>query len=94
VVDQTVADTWRRVAQAVAALEQKPQLWAKRFYTLLEDFTFLPGGRILANAGTERRQTTMFNCYVMGRITDSIEGIFQAVKEAALTPETGRGSRI
>jgi ribonucleoside-diphosphate reductase alpha chain len=91
IVDRTVADTWRRVARAVAANEARPRLWAGRFLRLLEGFAFLPGGRILANAGTGRDQTTMFNCYVMGTIADSIEGIFQCVKEAALTQKQGGG---
>ena len=91
IVDQTVEDTWRRVAKAVAAREKNAAEWEKKFYTLLENFRFLPGGRILANAGTGRQQTTMFNCYVMGTIEDSIEGIFQTVKEAAQTQKQGGG---
>jgi ribonucleoside-diphosphate reductase alpha chain len=91
VVDQTVEDTWHRVAKAVAAREKNVAEWEKKFYHLLEDFRFLPGGRILANAGTGRQQTTMFNCYVMGTIQDSIEGIFQTVKEAAQTQKQGGG---
>ncbi|MFA4944250.1 MAG: adenosylcobalamin-dependent ribonucleoside-diphosphate reductase [Lentisphaeria bacterium] len=90
-VDRTLEDTWRRVANAVAAKEAHPKLWAKRFYELLAGFRFLPGGRILANAGTGRHHTTLFNCYVMGTIADSIAGIFQAVKEAAITQKQGGG---
>ena len=90
-VDQTIEDTWHRVAKAVAAQEKQPTLWAGRFYRLLEGFRFLPGGRIIANAGTSRAYTTMLNCYVMGTIEDSIEGIFQTVKEAALTQKQGGG---
>jgi ribonucleoside-diphosphate reductase alpha chain len=92
VVDESVEDTWRRVARAAARVEHDPELWAERFYTeLLSDFRFLPGGRILANAGTERDSTTMFNCYVMGDIDDSIEGIFEAVRESAMTQKQGGG---
>lgn len=90
-IDQALDDSWRRVADAVAAREKKPKVWATRFRALLEDFQFLPGGRILANAGTERQETTMFNCYVMGSVPDSIEGIFQTVKEAAQTQKQGGG---
>ncbi len=89
--DRTVVDTWRRVARAAAAVEKDPKRWEKVFTGLLEGFRFLPGGRILANAGTERRATTMFNCYVMGAIEDSIDGIFTVVKEAALTQKQGGG---
>jgi ribonucleoside-diphosphate reductase alpha chain len=91
VVDETVEDTWRRVAQAAADGEEDSTRWAGEFYELLAGFRFLPGGRILANAGTERQSTTMFNCYVMGTIKDSIEGIFDVVKESALTQKQGGG---
>jgi ribonucleoside-diphosphate reductase alpha chain len=91
-VDGCIEDTWRRTAQAAARKEADPDLWAQRFYDdLLADFRFLPGGRILANAGTERDCTTMFNCYVMGTIGDSIEGIFDVIKESALTQKQGGG---
>ena len=89
--DTCVADTWGRVARAVASVEENAEYWEKQFYELLEDFRFLPGGRILANAGTERTSTTMCNCFVMGTIPDSIEGIFDTVKEAALTQKQGGG---
>jgi len=89
--DRTIEDTWRRVARAAASVEDDPSRWEESFYGILEDFRFLPGGRILANAGAKRRATTMFNCYVMGSIPDSIEGIFDTVKEAALTQKQGGG---
>ena len=82
--------TWRRVAQAVASVEKEPEPWRERFYQLLEDFKFLPGGRILAGAGTGR-QVTLFNCFAMGLIEDSLDGIFDALKEGALTMQQGGG---
>jgi ribonucleoside-diphosphate reductase alpha chain len=54
------------------------------------DCRFLPGGRILAGAGTDL-DVTLFNCFVMGRIDDSMEGIFDALKEGALTMQHGGG---
>ncbi|MCX7646741.1 MAG: adenosylcobalamin-dependent ribonucleoside-diphosphate reductase [Rhodobacteraceae bacterium] len=89
-VDVTVEDTWRRIARALAAVETHPAAWEDRFYAALEDFRFLPAGRIVAGAGTER-EVTLFNCFVMGTIPDSLEGIFQALKEAALTMQQGGG---
>lgn len=89
--EQDVCDTWQRVAQAVASVEPKAQdRWAARFRELLEGFAFLPGGRILAGAGTDR-QVTLFNCFVMGIIEDSLSGIFDALKEGALTMQQGGG---
>ena len=89
-VDGTVRDTWARVAQACAAVEANPTQWEGRFRDALEDFRFLPAGRIVAGAGTERA-VTLFNCFVMGAIPDSMSGIFQALKEAALTMQQGGG---
>uniref|UniRef100_A0A7V2B2K3 Vitamin B12-dependent ribonucleotide reductase n=1 Tax=Rhodothermus marinus TaxID=29549 RepID=A0A7V2B2K3_RHOMR len=90
--DQTIEDTWRRVAQAVAAAEPETERarWAERFYRVLYGFKFLPGGRILAGAGT-RHRVTLFNCFVMGIIEDSLEGILDSLKEGALTMQQGGG---
>ncbi|MGH2543119.1 MAG: ribonucleotide reductase N-terminal alpha domain-containing protein, partial [Ardenticatenaceae bacterium] len=89
-VDNTIEATWRRVASALAEPEARPKLWARRFYEALEDFRFLPAGRILAGAGTNRH-VTLFNCFVMGTIPDDMGGIFEHLKEAALTMQQGGG---
>ncbi len=89
-VDQSVEDTWRRVARALAVVEADPGHWEREFYEVLEDFRFLPAGRILAGAGTGR-SVTLFNCFVMGTIPDSMGGIFDMLKEAALTMQQGGG---
>ena len=91
-VDRTLADTWERVAKAVAAAEPKRSRarWAKAFSEAMADFAFLPAGRILAGAGAER-SVTLFNCFVMGRIEDDLSSIFENVKEAALTMQLGGG---
>ncbi len=88
--DQSIQDTWRRVARALSAPEKDPAKWEHEFYSALEGFKFLPAGRILAGAGT-KRQVTLFNCFVMGQVPDSIEGIFDALKEAAQTMQQGGG---
>ncbi|SMR82676.1 ribonucleoside-diphosphate reductase class II [Aliiroseovarius halocynthiae] len=86
-IDQTVDDTWRRVARALSVSEPTQE---ERFYGALEDFKFLPAGRITAGAGTGRA-VTLFNCFVMGTIPDSMSGIFDMLKEAALTMQQGGG---
>jgi ribonucleoside-diphosphate reductase alpha chain len=91
--EHMISQTWRRVATALAAAETDPaaaRAWAKRFYSLLRDFKFLPGGRIQAGAGT-KRNVTLFNCFVMGTIEDSIPGIFRALQEGAVTMQWGGG---
>ena len=52
-LDRTIEDTWRRVATALAAPEREPATWAERFYRAMEDFKFLPAGRVVAGAGSE-----------------------------------------
>ena len=89
-IDETVEDSWRRVARALAACEDDPAKWEDVFFSALEDFKFLPAGRILAGAGTDR-SVTMFNCFVMGTIADTMGGIFDGLKEAALTMQQGGG---
>ncbi len=89
-LDGTVEDTWRRIARALAEVEAEPQVWEDRFYDALSDFKYLPAGRITAGAGTAR-SVTLFNCFVMGTIPDSMGGIFEMLKEAALTMQQGGG---
>jgi ribonucleoside-diphosphate reductase alpha chain len=88
--DVTVEDSWHRIANDLASVEKDPSAWEQKFYTALEDFKFLPAGRITAGAGTARK-VTMFNCFVMGTIPDSMGGIFDMLKEAALTMQQGGG---
>ncbi len=89
-IDQTVEDSWRRIARALSENETDAQAWEDRFYAALEDFRFLPAGRITAGAGTGR-SVTLFNCFVMGTIPDNMGGIFDMLKEAALTMQQGGG---
>ena len=89
-LDRTVEDTWRRIARSLAEVEDDKAHWEDVFYAALEDFKFLPAGRITAGAGTER-SVTLFNCFVMGTVPDSMAGIFDMLKEAALTMQQGGG---
>ncbi|MEO1109961.1 MAG: adenosylcobalamin-dependent ribonucleoside-diphosphate reductase [Pseudomonadota bacterium] len=89
-IDQTVEDSWRRIARDLARVENDPAHWEGKFYEALEDFKYLPAGRITAGAGTAR-QVTLFNCFVMGTIPDSMGGIFDMLREAALTMQQGGG---
>ncbi|MEX1036621.1 MAG: adenosylcobalamin-dependent ribonucleoside-diphosphate reductase [Sneathiella sp.] len=90
--ERSIDDSWRRVAKAVAEAEpvEIRQKWEDRFYALLEDYKFLPAGRILSGAGTKRK-VTLFNCFVMGDIADDMSSIFDNLKEAALTMQQGGG---
>jgi ribonucleoside-diphosphate reductase alpha chain len=91
-LDAAFEDTWARVALATAAAErpERRREWALEFARALTGHRFLPAGRILAGAGTAR-SVTLFNCFVMGRIPDSMDGIFAHLREAALTLQQGGG---
>lgn len=89
-IDKAVGDTWRRVAASLAVAEDDPQAWEQPFFEAMDDFKFLPAGRILSGAGSERR-VTLFNCFVMGDVPDDMAGIFEHLKEAALTMQQGGG---
>jgi ribonucleoside-diphosphate reductase alpha chain len=91
-VDDDVAASWARVALAAAGAEkaENRHALALEFAGALAGYRFLPAGRILAGAGTGR-SVTLFNCFVMGSITDSMDGIFSHLREAALTLQQGGG---
>lgn len=86
-----IRQTWSRVALALSRPESHHRdEWCERFEAALTHFRFLPGGRILAGAGAERR-CTLVNCFVMGVIHDSIDAIFSALSESMVTLQEGGG---
>ena len=90
--DQSFSQTAARVARAVAVAEA-PEVrreWEENFREAIADCRFIPAGRVLAGAGTDRT-VTLFNCFVMGAIPDSLDGIFEHLKQAALTMQQGGG---
>ena len=91
IFDATIEDTWQRIANALSDQETSDKkFWQQQFYKAMSGFTFLPGGRIQAGCGTHHK-VTLFNCFVMGTIEDSMDGIFNALKEGALTMQQGGG---
>ena len=91
-IDEKIEDSWRRIAKHLAMAESVKlrSEMEERFFDALDGYGFLPAGRIIAGAGTGRN-VTLFNCFVMGTIPDSMEGIFEMLKEAALTMQQGGG---
>lgn len=91
-VDQTVQDTWMRVANGLAQAEDVAdrRRIATEFYGAMENFKLLPAGRILSGCGTSR-SVSLANTFVMQTIPDSISGIMDTVKDAALTMQMGGG---
>src|SRR5258708_32411310 len=82
-LDKTIEESWRRIATALAEPEKEPGLWAGRFYEALENFRFLPAGRVVAGAGSGRN-VTPFNCFGMRPGPHDVSGIFTHLREPGL----------
>jgi len=87
-------ELWERQAKALASVEKTKKLqerWEKKFYSILENFKFTPGGRIMHGAGRDDITTTLNNCYVVGIEKDSINSIYKTIQEEARTYKFGGG---
>ena len=87
-------ELWTRQAKSISSVEKTKQLqekWEKKFFSILEDFRFVPGGRIMHGAGREDITTTLNNCYVVAIKDDSINAIYSAINDEALTYKYGGG---
>ena len=85
---------WTRQASALASVEKTKTMrtkWEKKFFSILEDFKFVPGGRIMPGAGREDITTTLNNCYVVAVRDDSIKSIYDTIINEALTYKYGGG---
>ena len=84
---------WDRIARAMASVEKDKEYWYDRFFSLLMDFKFIPGGRVMHGAGRDeaQRRPTLSNCYVIPIEEDSLEGIYRCLSESALVYRTGGG---
>jgi hypothetical protein len=93
-IDADLDATWRRVARALAAAEPRQRAhWARSFHAALADFRLLPGGRILAGAGT-RRRATLFNCFVMGHAWRFAAQYLPRVGRGCADDAAGPGRRL
>ena len=87
-------ELWNRQADALASVEKTKTLqdkWKVKFFEILEDFKFVPGGRIMHGAGRDDITTTLNNCYVVGIQDDSVKSIYKTIIEEALTYKYGGG---
>ncbi|SFM64799.1 ribonucleoside-diphosphate reductase class II [Ectothiorhodospira mobilis] len=94
-LDASLDDTWKRVARALADVEQDPsarETWYERFLWALRHGA-IPAGRIIANAGAwdHKPATSTINCTVSGTIGDSMDDILEKLHEAGLTLKSGAG---
>ncbi|MCX6817120.1 MAG: adenosylcobalamin-dependent ribonucleoside-diphosphate reductase [Candidatus Beckwithbacteria bacterium] len=89
--NETPKGCFKRVAKALAKAEKtekKRAFWEDKFLEIMSSLRFLPGGRTLANAGTTNNQ--LANCFVMP-MPDSVEGIFESIKESSILKKNGGG---
>ncbi|HEX9585299.1 MAG TPA: adenosylcobalamin-dependent ribonucleoside-diphosphate reductase, partial [Gammaproteobacteria bacterium] len=95
IIDESIDDTYRRVARALADVEQTPEkrdAWYERFVWALRRGA-VPAGRVISNAGAleHKPATSTINCTVSGVVHDSMDDILEKVHEAGLTLKAGCG---
>src|SRR3989338_2858126 len=95
-------EMWKRIAKAVSVVEKshsakatrdKQNQWQKEFYWSMKDFKYVPGGRILAVAGTGYK-VTFYNCFVIPSPKDSREGILETLRQMVEMMAPGGGGGI
>ena len=85
--DETVNNMFRRIAKELASVEKDKEKWEEKFYEVLTDFKFVPGGRIISNAGLGLKGTSLINCFVSGfegENQDSMPSILDELRRQAL----------
>jgi ribonucleoside-diphosphate reductase alpha chain len=94
-IEKTPEEMWRRVAHAIAAVEKKKEraVWEEKFFSAMQDFTFVPGGRILSGAGTGYK-VTFYNCFVIPSPHDSRQGILNTLAQMVEIMSRGGGVGI
>ena len=95
--DEDINDTHLRVAKDLASIEKEPEYWTEKFLDILENFQFVPGGRITSNAGTGLTGTTLVNCYISGLRgvkQDSIDSIIGEIRRQMLILKSEGGYGI
>lgn len=94
-IEKTPEEMWRRIAHAIAQVEPKSQRsnWEEKFYGAMQDFVFVPGGRILSGAGTGYK-VTFYNCFVIPSPHDSRQGILKTLTQMVEIMSRGGGVGI
>ena len=94
---ETIDQMHERIAKFLASIEKDPEFWAEKFKEILRDFKFIPGGRIMSNAGLGLKGTSLINCFVdgfIGKDQDSMSSIMDALKRQSLILKSEGGYGI
>ncbi|MBI3955389.1 ribonucleoside-diphosphate reductase, adenosylcobalamin-dependent, partial [Candidatus Gottesmanbacteria bacterium] len=81
-LEKTPEEMWRRVAHGISQIENVKvrKDWEDKFYSAMDNFKLIPGGRILSGAGTGYK-VTFYNCFVIPSPKDSRDGILDTLKQ-------------
>ncbi|MDL2343154.1 ribonucleotide reductase N-terminal alpha domain-containing protein [Deinococcus sp. MIMF12] len=95
--DGDIAGMFRRIAAWVAGAEagEAREHWAQRYYDLMAEKKFCPGGRVLAGAGTQHGN--VLNCFVQGateHAPESFGGVMEVARKLALVTKVGGGNGV
>ncbi len=85
-----------RIAKHIASVEKTPEKqveWQSKFRDLMDDWKYVPAGRIYTGAGTGQN-LTFYNCYVIPAPKDSRGGIFETLGQMAEIMSRGGGVGI
>jgi len=87
---------FERIASHIASVEQTPAKrteWEGKFRDLMNDWKYVPAGRIFTGAGTGQN-LTFYNCYVIPSPEDSRDGIVNTLNDKLLPLVTGKSLRL
>lgn len=91
--EESPEQVFEEVSAEISSVEdtlKKREYWNKRFNEQLSTGKLIPAGRILANARPNTKMPYYNNCYTIG-VDDSLEGIFESLKEDAIIGSVGGG---
>src|SRR3990167_3719351 len=91
--EKTPDQMWKRIAKAAAEVEKGKKKQKKEFYHAMKDFKYVPGGRILAGAGSGY-DVSFYNCFVIPSPKDSRGGILDTLKQMVEIMAHGGGVGI
>ena len=88
--EKSPEEVFRLIAEETASVESDKEKWTEVFYNELVTGRLIPAGRILANARPDSNMKNYNNCFTID-IEDSMEGIYESLKEDAAISKMGGG---